>query len=353
MKMHVTKLLQVFGVVTLMGGLFLMACASSARMPAAAPVRAREQGSKGAEEHKYAAGLPDLSAVDLGEGEKLLVLATTNIVADVVLNVGGDEIKLIGLLPVGAEPHSYEPTPRDLHTVADAHVVFANGAGLEEFLDEMLEHVGTHVSIIPVSHGVKLRELEDQDERAPENAASEPDHRHTTDPHTWFDPNNIIIWTENIAHTLSALDPAHTNVFTANAEAYIKQLKDLDVWVHEQVSQIPVARRKLVTDHTVLGYFADKYGFEQVGAVIESFSIVAEPSAQELAGLENAIRQYSVPAIFVGTTVNPKLSEQVARDTGIKIVSIYTESLGEPGSGADTYIGFMRANVNAIVASLK
>lgn len=297
------------------------------------------------DEGGQAEGLPELSAAPLKDGDKLRAVATTNIVADVVANVGGNKIELTGLLPAGADPHTYEPTPRDLRAMADAHVIFANGVGLEAFLDEMLENAGSDAPVIPVSHGVELLELDPLEDGGEEHQGA--------DPHTWFDPNNVVIWVHNIEHALSELDPANVEVYEADAQAYVEKLEALDAWIREQVAQIPEENRKLVTDHRVFGYFADEYGFEQVGAVIKAYSTIAEPSARELAELEDDIRKYDVPAVFAGTTVNPRVAERIAQDTGITLVPLYTGSLSEPSGEAATYIDFMRYDVNAIVAALK
>jgi ABC-type Zn uptake system ZnuABC Zn-binding protein ZnuA len=148
------------------------------------------------------------------------------------------------------------------------------------------------------------------------------------------------------------LDPANAETYRANAAAYIAELTALDEWIEEQVAQVPPERRKLVTDHEVFGYFAQRYGFEQVGAVISGVSTLAEPSAQEMAALQERIGELDVPAIFVGTTVNPTLAESVARDTGTQIVELYTGSLSDAGGPAPTYIEYMRYNVSRIVEAL-
>jgi len=159
-------------------------------------------------------------------------------------------------------------------------------------------------------------------------------------------------WVGTIEQTLRQADPANADTYTANASAYREELHELDAWIMEQVAQVPEAQRNLVTDHTAFGYFAHRYGFEQVGAVVPGYSTMAEPSAQELANLEDAINEYQVPAIFVGTTVNPALSERVAEDTGTQLVPLYTGSLSEAGGEADTYLKLMRYNTQAIVAAL-
>lgn len=288
---------------------------------------------------------PALSPVPLGQGERLRVVATTGIVADVVRNVGGDRIALTTLMPPGADPHSFQPTPQDMAALAKAHVVYANGAGLETFLESLMNSVGIRDRLVYVSSGVTLLQAAHEHEGEAE--------RETSDPHTWFDPNNVMVWVGNIRDTLSALDPANAPAYRANAQAYIGRLEELDAWIQQEVAQIPPNNRKLVTDHTAFTYFAARYGFEQVGAIFPGYSTLASPSAKELAALEDAIRAQGVKAVFVGKSVNPSLAERVAQDTGVRLVFLYTGSLGEAGSPAATYVDMMRYNVSAIVDALR
>jgi ABC-type Zn uptake system ZnuABC Zn-binding protein ZnuA len=162
----------------------------------------------------------------------------------------------------------------------------------------------------------------------------------------------VIHWAETIEQTLSALDPANAEAYRANAAADVEELEDLDAWVVEQVATIPQANRKLVTNHPAFGYLADRYGLEQVGAVYP-VSPSAEPSAQDIAALQDAILEYGVPAVFTESTVNPKLAQQVAQDTGVELVALYSGSLGGPGSGAESYIALIRYDVKAIVDALR
>lgn len=303
---------------------------------------------------------PELSPLSLSPEEKLKVMATTSIVADVVSNIGDDRIDLIVLLPIGTDPHTFEPTPRDLASVADAHIIFANGMGLEEFLDEMIENAGGTAEVIYVSRGVEAREFggaEDDELEADqdEHEGKEGNHFHQegADPHVWTTPTNVMTFVTNIQHALSTLDPAHAETYAANAETYQAKLEELDVWVKEQIATIPTENRELVTDHTVFGYYADRYGLQQIGAVIPAVSTGAVPSAKELSELEAAIKGHEVKAIFVGTSVNPSLSERVANDTGVKLVTLYTGSLGEAGSGVESYLDYVRYNTEAIVEALK
>jgi ABC-type Zn uptake system ZnuABC Zn-binding protein ZnuA len=295
--------------------------------------------------------IENLQPVSLDPGQKLQVVATTNIVGDVVHNVGGDRIDQITLMGIGVDPHSYVPTPSGTAAVYDADVVFANGAGLESNLDEMLASAGGGAAEILVSEGVEFLPPPDQ---AGQAGSSDESHAHeeNVDPHVWFSVPNVILWTTNIERALSALDPDNASYYAQNAQAYTAKLEALDAWIQEQVNTIPEAHRKLVTNHPVFGYFAHRYGLEQLGAVYP-ISPSASPSAQEVAALQEAIQQYDVPAVFAETTVNPKLAQQVANDTGIKLVPLYTGSLGGPGSGAETYIEMMRYDVTAIVEALQ
>ncbi|MCX7855831.1 MAG: metal ABC transporter substrate-binding protein [Anaerolineae bacterium] len=291
---------------------------------------------------------PALSPVPLGAGEKLRVVATTTIVGDVVAQVGGDAIQLVVLVPIGADAHTYEPRPSDLAVLSGAHVLFINGLGLEAFLERTLSSVG-NIPVVSVSEGIQPRPLEAHGHE--EGHESENEHEEV-DPHVWTDVRNVMVWVENIQRALSTLDPGNASRYAANAAAYRKELEALDAWILEQVAQVPPQNRKLVTNHPTFGYFADRYGFEQM-ATVYPLSPASEPSAREIAELEETIRQFGIPAVFAETTVNPKLAEQVARDTGVRLVTLYTHSLGGPGSGAESYIAMMRYNVVAIVDALK
>jgi ABC-type Zn uptake system ZnuABC Zn-binding protein ZnuA len=162
----------------------------------------------------------------------------------------------------------------------------------------------------------------------------------------------VIAWTHNVAHALSALDPDNAVVYEASGSAYEAELKELDAWIREQLAQVPEKNRKLVTDHATFSYLAQQYGFQQLGAVFPGYSTLAQPSAQDLAELEDRIREFDVRAVFVGLTISPDLAERVADDTGVQLVFLYSGSLSEPGGPADDYLSFMRYNVSAIAEAL-
>lgn len=229
--------------------------------------------------------------------------------------------------------------------VADADVIFANGAGLETFLQPLINNAGANARVNSVSDGIQLME-------APAGEI-EPNQANQGDPHTWVDPNNVIIWVQNIEKTLSALDPANASDYQANASQYTDQLRQLDAWIVDQVASIPAENRTLVTDHLVYGYFDKRYGFQQIGAIIPGFSTVASPSAQELAAIESAITANKVKAVFVSEYSNPALAQRVTEDTGVALVKMYPEALSAASGPAATYLDMIRFNVSAIVTALK
>ncbi len=272
---------------------------------------------------------------------KLQVVATTTIIGDLVRRVAGDRAEVTVLLPPDADPHMFEPRPGDVAAIGRAQVLFMNGAGLEAFLEPLLRSAGGQPLIVECAGGLMLRTREEGGQQI-------------ADPHLWFDVRNAMHYVERIRDGLIQADPAGRDVYTTNAERTLAQLNELDVWIVEQVNQIPPERRKLVTSHDTFGYFAQRYGFEVIGALFPTSGAEAQPSAQEVAALIEAIKAAGVKAIFTESTVDPKFAEQIARDAGVKVVTkLYTDSLGGPGSGAETYVDMMKYNVRAIVESLK
>ncbi len=274
-------------------------------------------------------------------GEPLDILCTTTIVGDVVRAVVGPDAVVAVLFPPGLDPHAFQVAPRDAIALETADVIFLSGAGLEAALVPLL--AAARGRVVDLSAGLQLRAHDDDDGEAAHGFA---------DPHVWFDPWNVIEWIHVIAQTLGEADPERAAAFAGRAAAYSAELVSLDEWIQGRVAALPPSSRQLVTDHEAFGYFADRYGFVAIGTVFPGTSTLSEPSARDLALLEEAIRTSGVPAVFVGTTVSATLAEQVATDTGVRIVFLYTGSLSEPGGPAATYLDFMRFNVDQIVSAL-
>lgn len=288
--------------------------------------------------------LPELEPTE-SDDRLLHVVATTDVIGDVVEQVGGDQISLVTLMATGQDPHSYEPSTGDLAAVADANVIFVNGWGLEESVLNTIERTAEHGPLVPISAGVTpLRMGEGEGQPG------------SVDPHVWLDPHNVIQWTENVAASLGALNPANAETYSANADAYGAQLEDLIDFIEAQTMQIPADKRKLVVTHDSLNYFAQRFGYDVVGAVITGSSTLAEPSAGELADLIAVMEEAGVCTVFVESTVNRSLAETVAGELAtcddVQIGELFTGSLGPEGSPAGSYIGMMRTNMDAIVGAL-
>jgi len=267
------------------------------------------------------------------------ILTTTTILADVTQNIVGDRFSVGALLPVGADPHSYQPTPQDTAKITESKVLVVNGAEYEHFLEALLENANREGALVEASAGLRLR--------------TDPETEHGVDPHLWLDPKNVIVYVENIREELTHFDPEGAEVYQSNASAYITQLEELDAWIDRQIAQIEPERRLLVTNHEAFGYFAERYGFTVVGTVIESFSSDASPSAQQMAALVDQIKLYEAPAIFLDASDNPALAQQIAAETGVKVVTdLHLESLTD-GAPAATYIDLMKYNVTRIIEALK
>ena len=213
------------------------------------------------------------------------VVATTTIIGDVVEAIGGEEIELAVLIPAGVDPHAFEPTPRDVISVADADMVFVNGAGLEQALLPLLGNSGAN--LIDLSARIALRTLGDHEDGVLEHRDEHSDGG--WDPHVWFDPTNVAIWTDEIVEALSQADPEHARRFADRAAEYRELLAELDAWIWEAVSYLPRDQRQIITDHAVLGYFAARYGLIASGTVLPGFSSLSEPSAREIAHLQDEI----------------------------------------------------------------
>lgn len=282
------------------------------------------------------------------------VLAAEAFLADIAQNVAGERLQVQTLLPAGVDPHSFEPTPKDVARLAQSRVIIINGAGLEEgWLGRLLEQAGGQQVLIQAAEGLPFRQPSPQ-ELAAHDEGEVSDHHEAGDPHFWLDPLSVIHYVENIQAGLSQADPAGAEVYARNAQAYIAQLQELDSWIRQQVAQIPPERRLLVTNHESFGYFADRYGFRVVGAVMPSVSTGASPSAQQMAHLIETIRQTGAPAIFVEISANPALARQIGQEAGVKVVdNLFTHSLTGPEGPAPTYLAMMRHNVTMIVEALK
>jgi ABC-type Zn uptake system ZnuABC Zn-binding protein ZnuA len=274
------------------------------------------------------------------------ILAAETFLQDISQHVAGSRAVVESLLPLGLDPHSFEPTPRDVARLANSTVVIVNGSGFEVWLEKTLANAGGQRLVIEASAGLTSRT-----QQPGEQPLDEPG---GLDPHFWLDPLSVIQYVENIRDGLIQVDPGGKSEYEANTQAYTAQLRELDQWIRSQIDQIPPERRLLVTNHESFGYYADRYGLKIIGTVLQSVSTSANPSARQLANLVDQIKATGAPAIFLETGANPNLADQVAAETGATVVTgLLTHSITAPDGLAPTYIDMMKYNTTQIVKALK
>jgi ABC-type Zn uptake system ZnuABC Zn-binding protein ZnuA len=269
---------------------------------------------------------------DSGSGDGLTVVATTTQVADLAREVGGDRVSVEGMLRPGGDPHDYEPRPSDVAAVARAAVVFRSGGEVDDWLGDVIDNAGGDAEVVSLIDSVKR--LDD-------------------DPHWWQDPRNGVRAVEAIRAELSKVDSRGRAAYASNAERTVRRLRRLDRKIAGCVERVPAAKRKIVTTHDALGYFARRYGVEVVGAVIPSLSTQAQASAGDVERLVEQIRRERVEAVFPESSVNPDIERAIAREAGARIGdSLYADSLGPKGSAGETYAGALAADAAALVRGM-
>ncbi len=279
---------------------------------------------------------------ETSEAASPMILTTTTFLADIAHNVAGDRLKVESLLSPGADPHEYQAVPSDVQKIAASQAVIVNGLGYDQFIQPLLENAGGKRLVITASDGLQARQMKEETGKT------------VSDPHMWMSPPHVIEYVENIRDGLTQIDPNGANIYKANADAYISQLKELDSWITKRVAQIPQEHRLFVTNHDSLSYFAEQYGFKVIGTIIPGTSSEASPSAQQLARLIDEIKSTGAPATFLNISDSPHLADQIAAETKIKIVTnLYIETLSPSGGPAATYIDMMKYDVSQIVEALK
>lgn len=270
----------------------------------------------------------------------LKIVTSIHPIADMVQNVGGDRVDVTALVPFGGEPEDYDPTPADATAVSKARVFFANGLGMEEYLDRLVESAGNpQLEVVTLSDGLPTINGFGQGEEEGGN------------PHMWMDVQNAMSYVDVIQQTLDRVDPPGAATYDANATTYKAKLKLLDQYIQQAVNALPKDRRVLVTTHDAYPYFAKRYGFTYLAVI--SANPDAEPSAQEYAQLVKTVKDNKVKAVFGETGFNEQTIAQLAADTGATFVGdLYTDTLSEDPP-TNTYIGAMEYNADKIVSALK
>lgn len=318
----------------------------------------------------------DATGASAGDGERPSIAVTTNILGDVVGELVGDQADVITIMPVGADPHSFQASAQEVDLLLSADALITNGGNFEEGLLDVIDSaldadVAIYEAVEAVDtisfvedghrhdeeeHGHGEESEHDEEPEHDEDADHNEEHGHDgADPHFFTDPIRMSEAVRGIADFLNAevsrLDEAALDAAT---DRYVGELEALDAEVTEMVAAIAEERRILVTNHEVFGYFADRYGFEVVGAVIPGGTTVESASARDIARLAELIEAEGVPAIFADTSSSDDLAETLASEVGdIDVVELFSESLGEPGSEGDTYLEMVRTNASRISAALR
>jgi len=278
-----------------------------------------------------------------GDSGKLDVVATTTQIGDFVREVGGEAVAVDQVLQPNTDPHDYEPRPSDVADAAGAELVFASGEDLDSWIDQIVSDSGSDAEVIDLGARVPVR--------LPGEASGEEAFRY--DPHWWHDPRNAEAAVRAIERALAAADPAQRAQFRRNAAAYLDELRAMDRGIARCIDSVPAPQRKLVTDHDAFGYFASRYGLRIVGAVIPSQTTQAQTSAGDLSELAKTVEEEDVRAIFPESSLSAKVAEAIARQTGASAgYTLYGDTLGPEGSGAETYVGMEEANADAVVRGL-
>ncbi len=276
--------------------------------------------------------------LNFGYSQKKKVVATASMIGDMAEVLSGGLLDIKTIVPIGGDPHLYEPTPSDASLVNSADLILKNGLTFEGWLNELIENSGTKAKSILVTDGIQPIQSQD--------------YANAFDPHAWMDLSLGQKYAENIANALGELDPENKEAYNFNLEIYKQQIQELDQYILEQVKTIPESQRVLITSHDAFQYYGRRYGLKLESVM--GTSTDAEVQTSDVAHLRKVIKETGVPAAFIESTINPKLIQQIAKDSGVKIGGkLYADSIGDKDSSAPTYLDMLRYNTDVIVKALK
>ncbi|PSR11914.1 MAG: hypothetical protein DA408_15560 [Bacteroidetes bacterium] len=265
------------------------------------------------------------------------VVASASMFADMAAVIGGNLIEVKMIVPIGGDPHIYEPTPADAQLVAGADLILLNGLTFEGWITELIENSGFQGKLATITQGL-------------EPITSEH-YANSSDPHAWMTASNGLIYIRNIRDALVTLAPEYAEEFNFNYEIYRQQLADLDTEIATILNQIPQRKRILITSHDAFRYFGQRYGV-RVEAVLGT-STDADVQTSDIRRLNRILQETAVPAVFIESTINPKLLQVIANDNNVVIGgSLYADSLGDRDSPAPTYLKMLRHNATTIAEGL-
>ena len=269
--------------------------------------------------------------------DKPLVVASASIFADMAANIGGDLIETATIVPIGGDPHIYEPTPGDVRLITQADLILQNGLTFEGWISDLIRNSGSKAPVITITEGI--------------HPITSTMHANATDPHAWMEPVNGKIYALNIMKGLKSLIPDYSNQIQVQYDIYVARLDSLDQYIRTQLARIDTNKRIIITSHDSFHYYGQRYGM-QLESVLGT-STDADVRTSDLIRLNEVIRENNIPVVFIESTINPKLLNQVAKDNDISIGGkLYSDSLGDKDSPANTYINMIRYNTDVIVQGL-
>lgn len=301
-----------------------------------------------------------LSSPSWAAGSKLNVVASFSILADMAREVGGPDVQITSLVGADGDAHVFEPTPQHARILQQAAVVVSNGLGFEGWMQRLKKSSGFKGIEVVASQGVEVRNFEpsghdqgDKGSQAPSHSHANPNaHSKQQDPHAWQSAANAVIYARNMADGFATADPANAAAYRTRALAYADRLKSLDTTIRQAFAALPPERRVLVTTHDAFGYFAQAYGLRILPA--RGISTESEPSASDIARLIDQVRKQRIRAVFIENISDPRLIEQLARETGAVVGGrLYSDALSASDGPASTYFRLMEVNTQTLLKALQ
>ena len=286
---------------------------------------------------KHLVLLITIMSMTLVAQDKLTIVASASIFEDMAKQIGGDKIEVFSIVPIGGDPHLYEPKPSDATLVQSADIILMNGLTFEGWISKLIANSGTTAQRYTITEGVTVLESDT--------------YKNAADPHAWMDASNGLIYIKNILDALIENDPSNTDYYKDRFEKYKTEITELDAYITSEIKKIPRDMRMIVTSHDAFAYYGNRYGLRL--NALKGISTEAETQTSDMVRVAKAIQSSGVPAIFIESTINPQVIQQIARDNNVAIGGeLFADSLGEEDSSAPTYVSMLRHNTDVIVGAL-
>lgn len=270
--------------------------------------------------------------------DKIKVVSSASIFQDMAKNIGGDKITSESIVPIGGDPHTYTPKPSDVELVLSADLILINGLTFEGWITELIENSGTKADVILITEGI--------DPITSEKYSNSPD------PHAWMDARNGLIYANNIAQALQNRDPLNIDFYENNLKTYLIQLEELDEYIKLKIDSIPKESKILITSHDAFQYYGQAYDIE-LNAIM-GISTESKAQTKDVMRIAKVLKRKTVPAVFIESTINPKMLKQIASDYNVKIGGeLFADSIGDKESVASTYIKMLKHNTDIISNALR